>query len=893
MAAPATDAKGKQPKAAAAAAKKGNKPRPVVVPVIPLALMPRRAAAQSSQAAAVAAAAAITPTPTATVPSTPISAKAGGTDPAAGIVSPLTSDEPAPSNAPPSALHTPTSIPATAVVRTDEDSAEADAAAVATDDVAAVVAAECAADRKEKDVDEKHSEQIKAATTNAPTIESESRPAGVDTKHGALESTTPSSMESPPTNTTSPMAADPGALRSQAPPELVHELAAAAEPHHAPHHQHHHDQQASHRDLDAHHRQNHHHVQHPHELPGLPHDQYSSEHRGHYEQHHHEPRGNHEHHNHPEHHDHRGHPHGHHHHHHQEARHDHPMQQHDFHPYSMGAAPPYAGFHAARNGIQRPNRVAPLAHMFGPAKGPFDGFPDSPISPSPGPPFGGIAPPPGFMIDGPPMHRPGPAPLPGHAARQDSTSSVDRLPRQMPGFPPPPQMHAGGTHSFHGSQGSIHDDVLGPPPPVGFDGPGIRGMAPPPPPPPGYMMPHPSVAADTFADANSMRHHVRSQFRDPAFSDCQLALVLPSHVSSSVPPPLFPGHAIILARSPALKDLLIQRAHGSTVRLQTDDKNVRPDAFDAALHHLYGYELLNPLAVAPLPAKGGLGLLLERFDYALAYAASGHLLCWEPVTTRGMEIAAHHLDWPVIERALDFILSSIPFRGAIDRQSQLPYGGTSSILVRQVVDFLIRAIPAGFTLDTTIPDPDSYARLPNLSASPSSQSRQPPIARGSSMPHPHHRQGRLQGIKFGDMAPSSPLGSPSHPPPVLPAVQATLSRVLLNLPFIFLQPVLENFGLAPEWGHRDARRQIVFDVLGEREARRCRALDAVVDGRVPSAVGIQRGLQSLQARSVDEWDVLCWAEQISSVNEMGIASLVRSWSPLRPTNYEEGTAMFP
>jgi hypothetical protein len=529
-----------------------------------------------------------------------------------------------------------------------------------------------------------------------------------------------------------------------------------------------------------------------------------------------------------------------------------------------------------------------MAHMHtnsnGSAKAQFGAFPDSPAGPSPGPPFNGIAPPPGFPMMDNHRHGYGVAPHPHGPPRQDP--APEHVSRHIPGFPP--HTHSGHgpstPHSLHGSQAPPHDDSVvysQPPAPNGMHapaGPDARMV-----PPPGYMLPGmlpPHMLPNFPPDADGLREYIQDQFGDATFADCQLYLNLPTINREQAA--VFPGHAMIFARSPTLQELFHRRGHQGSraLNLVTDDKNVRVDAFYMALRRLYGFELLNvPISA---PTKGALGVLFDKFNYALGYAASGHLLRWEPITACGMEVAARHLDWPVLERALEFVLGSIPFRGAIDRDSQLPYGDPSVILIRGIVDFLIRGIPTNFVLDKTVVDPDSYARIPNVTSSPTSP-REPLVARGSSI----HRPGRLQNIKFGDIA------SPPPGPQISPAVQLTLSRVLLNLPFIFLQPVLENFGMSAEWANRDARHQMVVDVLREREARRQRALEAVVEGRVPSALGIQRGLQSMQSRALDEWDVLGWAEQISGINDVtGVANLIRVWTPLRQPVYEDG-AMFP
>ncbi|ROT42663.1 hypothetical protein SODALDRAFT_20568 [Sodiomyces alkalinus F11] len=434
---------------------------------------------------------------------------------------------------------------------------------------------------------------------------------------------------------------------------------------------------------------------------------------------------------------------------------------------------------------------------------------------------------------------------------------------------------------------------------------GVPGYGGPPPPPhqammPGHMPPPPMMQPRRDGQDDGLVGFLQTQFQDPALTDCTLEL---RYADDRAPPVRLSAHRLILARSGALRSLLDAAsasngdstpsgAANRTIVLQSDDKYLRSDAFWMAVQRLYGF----PLLEAPEPAAmGDEGLTMagtadSRFDFALGYAAAGSVLGWTPVVVRGLDIASRQITLTTLEKALTFALADVPDRASADGHTQFAYGEVVQIMMDGIVSFIINNFPAFFRLDTSVVDPEGFARIPPVptTAAPSEGRR----------PRPTH-------IKFGDIndGPAgqeggNAAGSTDGASPLTAEqrnINATLSRVLLNLPFAYLKPVLESTGYSvPGWASSEMRHQIMVSVVSEREARRTRALDAVREGQVPRAAQIRRCLERVEPRHGDAWDVLGWQEEV--VPYRGDApSLVRNWVPLSPQGGEgrSGTAPAP
>ncbi|KAF6830447.1 hypothetical protein CPLU01_07373 [Colletotrichum plurivorum] len=571
--------------------------------------------------------------------------------------------------------------------------------------------------------------------------------------------------------------------------------------------------------------------------------------------------------------------------------------------------------------VPRSVHNGPPPHMHGPRPSngslvQFGGFASNSSSPAP-PHSGGFMPPPGAPL---PDARQFAAPNGYHPQMPYGTefvpgTAVDQYGRPLPAPPGMEQYHpyANGygpstPHSFQGSHSSVQADDAGPyshfpapgipngtahvddvrshPPPAGAYGVPPQPMMPGPIPPP-HMM-HPGQQ-DHGLDA--LIAHMRSQFRDTSFADCTLEL---RYLDDRAPPVRIPGHRVVLSRSEVIRHILETETFESsppganrTILLQSDDKYLRSDAFWMAIQHIYAFPLLR----LPDPgADGGLSLAGsddDRFDFALGYAAAGHVLGWHDIVVRGLGIASQSLSWSNIERAIGFCLGDIPCRASIDQHTRLRYGEPVGIMISGIIHFLINNFPPDFTLDTSVADPEGFARLPSVPAPQPAHEGSPSIAFGVSG---NDRRSRPMHIQFGDLALGSETGQKgSEPAPLSPQqqnIRSTLSAILINLPFNFLKIALESTGFGDvisRWASVEARHQIMRDVINEREARRARAVEAVKAGAVPQANSVFYSLQSTEAGR-DEWTALGWQEDVVSYINGDAPSLDRRWVPLMVPN---------
>ncbi|WDK22479.1 hypothetical protein CGRA01v4_13769 [Colletotrichum graminicola] len=555
-------------------------------------------------------------------------------------------------------------------------------------------------------------------------------------------------------------------------------------------------------------------------------------------------------------------------------------------------------------------------HMHGPRPSngslQFGGFGSNSSSPAP-PHSGGFIPPPGMPH---PEARSFPGVLNGYHHQMPYGTEfvpgtpVDGFGRPLPGYTGmeqyAPQINGYGPstpHSFQESHSSAHaeepgtynhypapaapngqvDDARPHPPPAGAFVVLPQRMMPGPIPPPHMMHPGPE-----HQGLDDMAAYLRSQFRDTSFADCTLEL---RYLDDRAPPVRLPGHRLVLARSQAVRNVLESDGFESsppganrTILLQSDDKHLRSDAFWMAVQHLYAFPLLDLPDPASNSAFTLAGSADDRFDFALGYAAAGHLLGWQPIVIRGLEIASHFLNWSTIERALVFALGDVPNRASADRHTQFVYGEPVQILMNGVISFLINNFPPDFTLDTTVADPEHFARIPYASASPPAREGTPAIARGTAN---QDRRSRPMHIQFGDLAvgsDSSPSkGSKSAPQTSQQqSIRSTLSRILINLPFAYLKPTLESsgYGNVNGWASIEARHHIMRAVVNEREARRVRAVDAIMAGAVPGVESIIKGLQSVEPGQSEEWHGVGWREDVVSYVNGDAPSLGRQWVPL-------------
>ncbi|KAI5464888.1 hypothetical protein BGZ63DRAFT_166358 [Mariannaea sp. PMI_226] len=533
----------------------------------------------------------------------------------------------------------------------------------------------------------------------------------------------------------------------------------------------------------------------------------------------------------------------------------------------------------------------------------FGAFHDSGSS-SPAPPLsGGIAPPPGITgADGrhPYMgHAPnGFPPMMPYGADMVPATTFDSYARPAVAYGPmdpyPPYGNNFGSstpHSFHDSQASAYPEDNNmysqyPSGPVrnGATGPGDDSQSSQmfPGPEQFRMMPNhgpPPHMIPSMDGTGGWASHMWSHFMKEHFADCYLGLRLEG---DSAPSLHIPAHRLVLSRSPRLATLLtdqpnhrykqpkklsqpnqlttdgsgFQDSHLPTLLVEAKSKWVGPEAFSKAVSRLYGNP--HPLAIPT-------GSPIQQMDYALSYAAAGHLLMWEPVIREGCEAALQLqlINWQTVERALEFALEGYADKGSYDN---FKYDLGSRMILDEVVRFIINSLPLNFAFDSSVAEPEHFSRFPSTPTPPTSPSA-PAIAHGSAVHLGRSRRSQqITNIQFGD----------------LPQFQAIASRILLNIPFSYLKRALESAGSSNTngWANAEYRYHVIRDVVAERERRRCQALEAIQGGHIPGWESVLKQLSTPEPRYFNQWSTLGWREEMVLY---GSPSLGRVWAPVVPT----------
>ncbi|KAM0351948.1 hypothetical protein ACHAPU_002464 [Fusarium lateritium] len=543
-------------------------------------------------------------------------------------------------------------------------------------------------------------------------------------------------------------------------------------------------------------------------------------------------------------------------------------------------------------------------------------------SSSPAPLSGGIAPPPGMPgPDGrPPYMAPGAngfPPMMPYGADHVPVTTFDNYGRPTMAYGPMDTFHPFANnfgpptpHSYHDSQtsipledvnaysqfpsGPVHNSASGP----GEDtqSPNLQGRmfgAPEYP----HMMPNsgpPPHMMSQMDEAEGLIGHIQQQFGSPELADCVLEL---RYVDGRSSPVRIPGHRILFSRSAELAAIMSKQFSGHnhnisslpTVVLETKSRWIRSDSFYIAVQRLYGLPLFTPPPGGMKQSAGTDAVtLMDRFDFALSYAASGHLLHWDPVTRRGCEIALQLLNWQTLEKALEFALEDHRDEGSYE---VFKYGDGSRAILSEIVSFIANNLHPTFRIDTSVTDSSTYARLPPQTALTSSATTRklspPPIARGTSV---HLGKGRrsqqISGIQFGDLSlaegkisPASDASGASHQQRT--PFHAILSRVLLNLPFDTLKALLESAtSKGNGWANAEAVYRAVKDTVVERERRRLQIVELVKTRQVAAWEVITQQLSKTTPQYVGRWSALGWQEEILPFGPSDSPALGRTWVPL-------------
>ncbi|KAF9773758.1 hypothetical protein IL306_008386 [Fusarium sp. DS 682] len=539
-------------------------------------------------------------------------------------------------------------------------------------------------------------------------------------------------------------------------------------------------------------------------------------------------------------------------------------------------------------------------------------------SSSPAPLSGGIAPPPGMPVpDGrPPYMTPnanGYPPIMPYGADQVPVTTFDNYGRPTMAYGPPdsfapfPNNFGPPTpHSYHDSQASgppddgsvynqfssapVRNGVPGPEenqspnqPGRMFGGPEYPRMMPNAGPPP-HMM-------SAMDDADGLIGHLLQQFGSPEFADCVLEL----RYTDERAPVRIPGHRVLFSRSAEIANAISKQLSQPnpnvpslpTIVLETKSKWIRSESFYMTAQRLYGMPLFSPPPETMKQAAAEVKQLMELFEFALSYAAAGHLLRWDPVTRRGCEIAMQLLNWQTVEKALEFALEDHRDEGSYD---MFKYGDGSRIILNEIVSFIAGNIHPTFKIDTSVTDPSNYARLPQTALTSSATTRKlspPPIARGTSV-HLGKGKGRLSqqisGIQFGDLSLTdgkvSPASDASGASQQRTPFNAVLSRILLNLPFDTLKALLETAtNKGSQWPNAEAIYRVVKDTIAERERRRLQIVELVKTRRITAWAVITQQLSSPEPRYVGLWSALGWREEILPFGPSESPALGRTWVP--------------
>lgn len=452
-------------------------------------------------------------------------------------------------------------------------------------------------------------------------------------------------------------------------------------------------------------------------------------------------------------------------------------------------------------------------------------------------------------------------------------------------------------HSFHGSQSSRNEDFTVKPQVNGINGIngvdiGRRG------PPLGVGRPpyHPNNQppfSPEIGEAVDFAQYISSMFANPDFADCEMVLVMPDRLSSTnsqypgMPngPLRLPAHQLVLSRHPMLRKMLHesnQLGDGPRqIRIVSDDPFLRADAMWRAVKYLYGSQYV------PLPLGLEKESEVEKLLFTLGYAAAGACLEVPHISIIAVREATKLLSWDTIEKCLEFALVDMeihPGRVHVPHafpQFRYKHGVYVGELVEAITMFLITQFPSNFALDTTVEDPP-YSRLPALPTTYQDQSGHKAFSH--SVHHggqPLSRKGNMN-IKFGDMDSNEANGHAQDVPSSQYAGGhlATLSRILLALPFEMLKLILESNGngVVSGWQTAQDRRRVMSDVVAEREARRLRFIGGMMAGKYQGPVPTE-GLRSKEPRLLDGlWSNACWKEECLPASDVPIMG--RIWEPL-------------
>ncbi|KAL1301756.1 hypothetical protein AAFC00_005955 [Neodothiora populina] len=396
--------------------------------------------------------------------------------------------------------------------------------------------------------------------------------------------------------------------------------------------------------------------------------------------------------------------------------------------------------------------------------------------------------------------------LSSHPSQQDWPRNSDFQPM---GRPPLPIAHSNGVNSMsrtpsqassaapdallsrYSHTGIVTPDSINHPRGAnGFHDQGLLVQQPFHPPPPAPMQQAASgVEMNNFHD---LRHFLLVHFGSYDFAD--YILDLPDNRS-------IPAHALLLARSPGLQDMMRYARRDANSRfwrisIHPDIYFKDADAFVSAVRYLYGGELVDASRMPPLQqvtTPAAQDALVARMNFALSYFAAGLALDVSDIHLAGANVAESLLCWYTLEPVLDYVLHARN-RGSVAVRH----------IARSAIEYIVLNFPLDFTLDTSA---SQFASIPLLPEGP--QFSDPATYRGERR-QSHHR---LKSIRFGDAPASQDI----------PTVTSLLSSVLFSLPFDLIEEMFMSYALIERLGSATVAQRL-SNLVDEREKRRRSAL---------------------------------------------------------------------
>ncbi|CAK7224967.1 hypothetical protein SCUCBS95973_005698 [Sporothrix curviconia] len=390
---------------------------------------------------------------------------------------------------------------------------------------------------------------------------------------------------------------------------------------------------------------------------------------------------------------------------------------------------------------------------------------------------------------------------------------------------------------------------------------------------------------------------------------------------------MFAGHRSVLAQSYSVGNLLRSDSgimHNGpfnqpilALHMKIEDPYITIEAAIQALRSLYGHPLADPTTDRSMtPVKAN-----QALDKALANVAAGFIFMLDHVESVAADQAERLLGWDTVEKVLAFCLNGATFPNTAGTEKTaygpafgpawLRYARGAGTAVRRLLSraiaFVAHNVPADFVFNASAPSSaaqplatllrfpiDTWSAIDtvdvnvNTSTDSSNSATHARSAGSVSLPvrktsdSISAKQGggvRSPKILFGDFATDEAAKTTQSINGVVKGVAASgqadhtnaddistvLSRILLNLPFCFLEHILVQPQLA---AHRESFARAIVD---ERERRRLQALDGLHASAIlnepeqrDAVVGRNQQptppTQSNPPFSIEEWDVLGWKE---------------------------------